>query len=323
MILADIIKSAFSPLIWLFEQILVGVHDVVGGSWGWAIIGLTLLVRLVMFPLQRTQFKSAAVMRAHAPELKKIKERYKDDRVRQNEETMKYFKEVGYNPFSACLPLLLQLPIFISLVYMLRSDLKQRICSGAAGAAHFASSKCQLIGKTVHGSQLTAQHQATTLVSKHASFLFIHDITAKATGAVLIVLIVLYVGTQLVTSTMMTAGQDRNQRIMVLLLPIVFVIFVIQFPAGLLVYWIAVNLTMIPQQYYMLRTYGRPSAPIAVEGRPQRNGRAPRASVGAALQNPKAKPPAGSSGAPAAKPAAKPPPSAARRARRKRSGRRR
>ena len=315
MILANVIQSAFSPLIWLFEQVLVGVHDVVGGSWGWAIIGLTLIVRALMFPLTRSQFKSSAIMRAHAPELKRIKERYKDDRVRQQEETMKYFKEVGYNPLSACLPLLLQLPIFISLVYMLRTDLKQRICTAAVkGSAQLSSIQCSLVGKTLHGTaQLKAQGMANHVVAQHAKFLFVNDITSKAAGAVLIVLIVLYVGTQLVTSTMMTAGQDRNQRIMVLLLPVVFVVFVVQFAAGLLVYWIAVNITMIPQQYYMLRTYGRPSdTPVVVEGRPVRNGRAPPAAAKAAAKAAVQRPTTTSKG---------PPPKA--RARRKRSGRRR
>ena len=97
--------SAFSPLISLFEQILVGVHSVIGGSWGWAIIGLTLIVRFVTLPLTLRQFKSMARMRQHAPELKKIQESYKDDKRRQQEETMKYYKEVGFNPLSSCLPL--------------------------------------------------------------------------------------------------------------------------------------------------------------------------------------------------------------------------
>ena len=96
--LANIIQSAFSPLIWLFLQVLLGVHSVIGGSWGWSIIGLTLIVRTLTFPLTRSQFKGMAKMRLHAPEMKKIQARYKDDRVRMNEEMMKYYKEVGFNP---------------------------------------------------------------------------------------------------------------------------------------------------------------------------------------------------------------------------------
>src|ERR1700686_1481918 len=136
MILADVIRSAFGPLITVFEQILVGLHSVIGGSWGWSIVGLTLIVRLVTLPLTMRQFKGMARMRVHMPEIKKIQERYKEDKRRQQEEMMKYYKEVGYNPLSACLPVVLQAPVFISLVYMLCKDLKQHICGPAALHVH-------------------------------------------------------------------------------------------------------------------------------------------------------------------------------------------
>ena len=244
MILANIIESAFSPLIWVFLQVLLGVHSVIGGSWGWSIIGLTLIVRTLTFPLTRSQFKGVAKLRLHAPELKKIQARYKDDRVRMQEETMKYYKEAGVNPFATCLPLVLQFPVLISLVYMLRTDLVKHICSQARTAAHGA----------------LAGQSCKQIVPHHAGFLFVHDITSKATGIALIALIVMYVSTTLFTSVMMSVGNDRNQRLMAIGLPLVFVVFVIQFAAGLLVYWIASNLTMIPQQYYMLRKYGRSRA---------------------------------------------------------------
>src|ERR1700735_165387 len=224
MILANIIESAFSPLIWVFLQVLLAVRSVIGGSWGWSIIGLTLIVRTLTFPLTRSQFKGMAKMRLHGPELKKIQERYKDDRARQQEETMKYYKEVGFNPLSACLPLLLQLPVFISLVYMLRTDLKQHICGAALKAHHITTSAA--IGKA----------SCNKLMPHSASFLFVNDITAKATGVVLIVLMALYVGTQAFSGAMMSVGNSRNQRLMSIGLPFVFVLFVIQFPAGLLIY---------------------------------------------------------------------------------------
>jgi YidC/Oxa1 family membrane protein insertase len=292
MILANVIESAFGPLISFFQAILVAIHSVIGGSWGWSIIGLTLLVRTVTLPLTIRQFKGMAQLRAHAPELAKIKQRYPDDKKRQQEETMKYYKEAGVNPLASCLPLLLQIPVFISLVYMLRTDLKKHICGAALKAAHdvtstqIAKAKCD---------QLTHSHVA--------SFLFVNDITAKAAGIVLIVLMLLYVGSMVTTSVMMSVGTDRNQRLMSIALPVVFVVFVIQFPAGLLVYWIATNFTMIPQQYFMLRRYGRPNVPIKVET----NGRGSTAVAREAIRKPSTPAPT--------------PPKA--RARRKRSGRRR
>jgi YidC/Oxa1 family membrane protein insertase len=259
---------------------------VVGGSWGWSIIGLTLLVRTVTLPLTVRQFKGMAQLRAHAPELAKIKQRYPDDKKRQQEETMKYYKEAGVNPLASCLPLVLQIPVFISLVYMLRTDLKKHICGAALKVAHDTTSKANC-------NQLTHSHVA--------SFLFINDITSKAAGVVLIVLMVLYVGTMVSTSVMMSVGSDRNQRLISVALPVFFVVFVIQFPAGLLVYWIATNFTMIPQQYFMLRRYGRPSVAVKVES----NGRGSPAAAKEAIR----------------KPPSQPPPSA--RPRKKRSGRRR
>jgi YidC/Oxa1 family membrane protein insertase len=289
MILANVIESAFGPLISFFQAILVAIHSVIGGSWGWSIIGLTLLVRTVTLPLTVRQFKGMAQLRAHAPELAKIKQRYPDDKKRQQEETVKYYKEAGVNPLASCLPLLLQVPVFISLVYMLRTDLKKHICGAALKANGITSSTA--IGKA----------NCNTLThSKVASFLFINDITSKAAGVVLVVLMVLYVGTMVSTSVMMSVGSDRNQRLISIALPVVFVVFVIQFPAGLLVYWIATNFTMIPQQYFMLRRYGRPNVPVKVES----NGRGSPGVAKEAIKKPSA-----------------PPPSA--RPRKKRSGRRR
>jgi YidC/Oxa1 family membrane protein insertase len=289
MILANVIESAFGPLISFFQAILVAIHSVIGGSWGWSIIGLTLLVRTVTLPLTVRQFKGMAQLRAHAPELAKIKQRYPDDKKRQQEETMKYYKEAGVNPLASCLPLVLQVPVFISLVYMLRTDLKKHICGTALTAHH-------IIGSTAIGKASCNKYDPHS-----ASFLFVSDITSKATGIVLIVLMVLYVGTMVSTSVMMSVGSDRNQRLISIALPVFFVVFVIQFPAGLLVYWIATNFTMIPQQYFMLRRYGRPNVAVKVES----NG---RGSPGAAKEAIR-------------KPPVQPPPSA--RPRKKRSGRRR
>jgi len=305
MILANIIESAFGPLISFFQAILVAVHSVIGGSWGWSIIGLTLLVRLVTFPLTARQFKGMAQLRAHAPELKKIQERYKDDRRRMQEEQMKYYKEAGVNPLASCLPLILQIPVFVSLVYMLRTDLKKHIC-GAALKAHHIINNSTAVGKAncnTLTTPVTVGDKIHLVAQPHvASFLFINNITGKATGIVLVVLMVLYVGTMVSSSVMMSVGQSQQQRLMSIGLPVIFVLFVIQFPAGLLVYWIASTLTMLPQQYILLRRYGRPSAPVKVET----NG---RGSPGVAKEAIK-------------KPAATAPPPSARR-RRKRSGRRR
>src|SRR5271170_4935118 len=125
-ILANVIQDAFSPLITVFEEIMVFIHNhLVGGSWGLAIVGLTVLVRAVLVPLTYKQLKSMQEMQRMAPEISKLKEKYKDDKQRQQQELMKFYQEKGINPLASCLPLLLQLPVFISL----NSEMKTGSCS--------------------------------------------------------------------------------------------------------------------------------------------------------------------------------------------------
>jgi YidC/Oxa1 family membrane protein insertase len=250
-ILANIIQEAFSPLISLFEAILVFIHGHVGISWGLAIVGLTVVVRAVMMPLTFSQFRSMRKMQLVAPELKALKEKYKDDKQRQQEEMMKLYRAKGINPFASCLPLALQLPVFISLFYMLRTDLKKHICGPALTAHHIVTSK--------------AIEKATcTQVEPHsdaARFLFVPDITAKATGVVLVVLIFLYLASQIVSTLLMSASAEPSQRWMMLGLPLIFVVILFRYPAGLLVYWITTNLWTIVQGYFVRRSHGPSPSP--------------------------------------------------------------
>src|ERR1700704_3587297 len=145
------IEDAFSPLISLFESIMVFIHDhLVGGSWGLAIVGLTVLIRAVLVPLTFKQLRSMQEMQRMAPEINALKEKYKDDKQRQQQEIMKFYQANKINPLASCLPFLLQLPVFISLFYMLRTDLKLDIC-GPQLRAHFS----QLLGHPIlHNSQI-------------------------------------------------------------------------------------------------------------------------------------------------------------------------
>src|SRR5256886_8824055 len=123
------IEDAFSPLISLFESIMVFIHDhLVGSSWGLAIVGLTVVIRAVLVPLTFRQLKSMQEMQWLAPKINELKEKYKEDKQRQQQELMKFYQENKINPLASCLPLLMQIPVFISLFYMLRTDLKKHIC---------------------------------------------------------------------------------------------------------------------------------------------------------------------------------------------------
>jgi YidC/Oxa1 family membrane protein insertase len=263
-IATNVIENAFSPLIKAFEAVMVFIHHhFVGGSWGLAIVGLTVVIRAVLVPLTFRQLKSMQEMQRLAPQIQALKEKYKDDKQRQQQEIMNFYRENKINPLASCLPLLLQLPVFISLFYMLRTDLKKHICGaqlhhaffGSAGhpgyhALHPAVSLNDYIGKT-----------SCDKVAPHSGkFLFLPDITNKATGAALIVLILLYVGSQVASTLVATATADPNQRRLMLLLPVVFIVFLYRFPAGLLVYWITTNLWTIGQQLLLRRYMGPPPA---------------------------------------------------------------
>jgi len=277
-ILANIIQQAFSPLISLFESIMVFIHaHLVGGSWGLAIVGLTVLIRAVLVPLTYRQLKSMQEMQRLAPQISALKEKYKEDKQRQQQEIMKFYQENKINPLASCLPLVLQLPVFISLFYMLRTDLKKHICGPQLVSYYNAHPQLAITyKKAAHIARVSKlpgkfieKTTCNTVAPHSAKFLFLPDITAKATGIALVVLILLYVGSQLVSTLVATAAADPNQRRLMLLLPVVFVVILYRYPAGLLVYWITTNLWTIGQQFLIKRHMGPPAAPAdPVQGSP-------------------------------------------------------
>src|SRR6478752_6705278 len=276
MILANVIQDAFSPLITLFEGIMVFIHNnLVGGSWGLAIIGLTVVIRAVLVPLTFRQLKSMQEMQRLAPQISALKAKYKDDKQRQQQELMKFYQENKINPLASCLPLLMQIPVFISLFYMLRTDLKKHICPTQL-VDHYNAVNHLTVNAVHNVSQLPTKYIESTPCDKvapgSAKFLFLPDITDKATGVALAVLIVLYVSSQLASTLMATATADKNQRRLMLALPVIFVIILYRYPAGLLVYWITTNMWTIGEQYVIRRHMG-PMAPPATK--PKESGRKP------------------------------------------------
>jgi YidC/Oxa1 family membrane protein insertase len=229
-------QKIFQPLIDFFEWILLRFHDGLGLGWGLSIIAMTVLVRACLLPLTFKQFKSMQALASHAPEMKKLQERFKHDKERLNQEMMKFYRENKINPLASCLPLVAQLPVFLSLFYMLRKDLRVDICPEVQPPPPADPISCG-----PHGD---------------AGFLFIPDLTSQATGSVLIILIILYVGSQLASTLLMSTTTDRTQRMIFLALPFVFVVFILSFPAGLLVYWITTNLWTIVQQTIIRRRLG-------------------------------------------------------------------
>jgi YidC/Oxa1 family membrane protein insertase len=227
-------QDILSPLIDACQWILEFWHDLVGGSWGWSIILLTFTVRIAILPLTFKGVKSMQRLQTLQPEIKQIQERYKDDRQRMNQEVMAFYQREKVNPLGSCLPLILQIPFFISLFYLLRSDEFQADIAG------------------------------------NAAFGPINDLAEKVTfsdqPALLITLIVLYVGTQLAASMVTALSADPTQRRIMLALPFVFVVFIINFQAGLIVYWITTNVWTIGQQLLVRKLYPKPARPEPGDG---------------------------------------------------------
>jgi YidC/Oxa1 family membrane protein insertase len=232
--------NILQPLINIANGVLQFFHDNVGLSWGMSIIALTVCTRALLIPLTYKQLKGMRAMQALQPQIKEIQAKYKNDKQRMQQEMMRFYKENKVNPFASCIPLVAQLPVFITLFYTLRHDLPKDMVSGQGHAAYVACvehSHCAAYG---------------------AEFWFISDLTAKATGAELIVLIVLYVGTQLASGFFMSATADKSQRMMMFILPLIFVPFILSFPAGLILYWITTNIWTIGQGLAMKKIIPMP-----------------------------------------------------------------
>jgi YidC/Oxa1 family membrane protein insertase len=210
-------QTILGPLIDLLTWVLDWLYSI-GLTWGQAIIGLTIIVRLILFPLTWKQYKSAQEMQAIQPQIKELQKKYKSDRGKLQQETMKLYQEHHVNPFASCLPLVLQLPVFLALYYTIQNE----------------------------------------EAIKSATFLGI------PLGEPSIVLMVIYVVTQIISTELMLVTQtDKTQKMIMRAMPIIFVIFLWNFPAGLFIYWITTNVWTIGQQLIIRRTMPKPEVMAA------------------------------------------------------------
>jgi YidC/Oxa1 family membrane protein insertase len=222
-----ILANIFQPLIDVADALITFLHNDVGLSWGWAIVGLTVIVRLAMVPLTIKQIKSMNALRALQPQMKEIQAKYKGDRQKMNQAMMRFYQENKVNPFASCLPLLLQLPVFMALFFLL------------------------------NGNAFKEEVRAS---GDSRSWLFVNDILEKATGAELVILVVLFIASQMASTLVMSVTADKTQQRIMLLLPLVFAAFIPNFPAGLIVYWITTNFWTLGQQLVVRRLSPPPSA---------------------------------------------------------------
>jgi YidC/Oxa1 family membrane protein insertase len=230
-----ILASPLTPLEDILRHVLDWLHGSVGLSWAWSIVALTVIVRLLLVPLTVRQIHSMQNLQRHAPLMKEIQKKYKADKKRQQEELMKFYRENNINPAASCLPLLAQFPVFIALYFVLR---------------HFA--------KDPPPGDLSWLHHFVPNIAAHAS--------SHWSG---FVLLVIYVVSQLVSTLLMATTMDKTQRTMLLVLPVAFVFFLINFPTGLVLYWVTTNLWTVGQGLITRRLMPKPAPP------PRRTSRTP------------------------------------------------
>jgi len=223
------VGNPLRPLEDFLQSALIWLHETGGFSWAWSIVVLTVIVRVLLVPVTVKQIHSMQSLQAHAPEMKALQQKWKHDKQRQNEELMKFYRENKINPAASCLPIVLQIPIFISLFYVLR-EFEKDVLPQVGGSVEWLG----LVDIT-------------------------ENIGAWPSWGPL--LLVIYVASQLSSSYFMSSTMQGAQRILLMVLPVVFVPFILAFPAGLMLYWLTTNLWTTGQGLVTRKLIPKPAPP--------------------------------------------------------------
>ena len=258
------------PFEWLVSWILYGWHSLFtaigldpasGAAWVLSIVGLVLVMRAAMIPLFVRQIHASRRMQLIQPEMQKIQAKYKgktdpDSRQAMTQETMDLYKRTGTNPFSSCMPILLQSPFFFGLFRVLNN------LGAIAAGTH------NPIGPIT--KDVAAQAEQSTFLGAQLSDKFIGAET-MTTKIVTILLIVLMSATtfttqrQLMTKNMPASALDnpfaKQQKVLLYLMPLFFAISGVNFPIGVLIYWTTTNVWSMCQQFYVIRRMPAPGSP--------------------------------------------------------------
>ncbi|MGY4992110.1 membrane protein insertase YidC [Streptomyces sp. 900105245] len=262
----DTIASLFSFITTPVSWVIVQFHAVYGAifgpdtgwAWGLSIVSLVILIRICLIPLFVKQIKATRAMQTLQPEMKKIQERYKNDKQRQSEEMMKLYKESGTNPLSSCLPILAQSPFFFALYHVLNG-----IASGQTIGVINESLLESARKAHIFGAPLAAKFKDSADT--------IHALGASVTDVrvVTVIMIVLMSASQFYTQRqLMTKNVDttvktpfmQQQKMLMYVFPIMFAVFGINFPVGVLVYWLTTNVWTMGQQMYVIHNNPTPGS---------------------------------------------------------------
>ncbi|MEU1788661.1 membrane protein insertase YidC [Streptomyces sparsogenes] len=267
--------TILGPLYYVVSWIIVQFHAFYslvfdkdsGWAWGLSIVSLVVLIRICLIPLFVKQIKATRNMQALQPKMKAIQERYKNDRQRQSEEMMKLYKETGTNPLSSCLPILAQSPFFISLYQVLNHIANNRTVGFIDQSLLDSARQAHIFGAPLSVKFMSS---ASKVESLGASLTDVRVVT--------VIMIVLMSASQFFTQRqLMTKNVDltvktpfmQQQKMLMYVFPVMFAVFGINFPVGVLVYWLTTNVWTMGQQMYVIRRNPTPGS-VAYKARQQR-----------------------------------------------------
>jgi YidC/Oxa1 family membrane protein insertase len=252
-----------TPLYYLTSFVLLTFHRLFGGlfgpetgiAWVLSIIGLTLVIRAALIPLFVKQIKSSRNMQLLQPKVKELQKKYGHDRERLSRETMNLYKETGTNPFASCLPILLQMPIFLALFRLIDQSAKHPDEPKGLMTEELAK---QFGDATLFGAKISETFTSTDQTS------------VRLLAAVLVVAMTattFLTQRQLMSKNMpadaMSGPYAQQQKMLLYILPLVFAVGGIAFPIGVLFYWTTSNLWTMGQQFYVIRNNPAPGTPAA------------------------------------------------------------
>jgi len=262
----DTIASIFSFITTPVSWVIVQFHSVYGAvfgpdtgwAWGLSIVSLVILIRICLIPLFVKQIKATRAMQTLQPEMKKIQERYKNDKQRQSEEMMKLYKETGTNPLSSCLPILAQSPFFFALYHVLNSIASNDTIGVINNRLLESAQKAHIFGAPLASKFTDGSAKVQELGSS------ITDV--RVVTAIMIVLMSFsqfYTQRQLMTKNVDTTVKTpfmQQQKMLMYVFPVMFAVFGINFPVGVLVYWLTTNVWTMGQQMYVIHNNPTPGS---------------------------------------------------------------
>jgi YidC/Oxa1 family membrane protein insertase len=256
----DIGGFIMKPLYFLISAVMLGFHYVLGNifgpasgiSWALSIIGLTIVIRALLIPLFVKQIKSSRNMQLLQPKVKELQAKYGHDRERLAQETMNLYRETKTNPFSSCLPLIVQMPIFIGLFRLIDQASK----NGSGRGLVTDEQARELRDATIFGSVKISQ--SFTNADGHVSVQIFAAILVLAMTATTFL-----TQRQLMSKNMpadaLSGPYAQQQKLLLYVLPLVFAVGGIAFPIGVLLYWTTSNLWTMGQQFYVIRNNPAPN----------------------------------------------------------------